>query len=202
MLSIKQRQEYLKYLGYYKGNIDSKEGPLTREAYLKLQKDYFFRKSDKDGLYGPNTDKLLVDVYRVKKYTKNFDIKKDKLYCHCKGKYCTGYPAYISIALLENLQKERDFGGPTTVTSMLRCQKWNDLQPGSVRYSKHIDGRAVDYRNKHTRSIDGRKECIKYWFKLNKPNYSYCNGYYKTPSSSGYRKSTGMGTSIHGDVTK
>lgn len=202
MLSIKQRETYLKYLGYYDGKIDGVEGPKLKKAYLKLQKDYFFRKSDKDGFYGPNTDKLLVDVYRVKKYTKNFDIKKDKMYCHCKGKYCTGYPAYLSENLLKNLQSIRDKYGKTTLTSVLRCQKYNDLQPGSAKYSRHIDGRAADFRGAYTRSLKGRKECINYWFKLLRPNYSYCNGYYKSKNSSGYRSASGMGTSIHGDVSK
>ena len=144
MLSIKERQEELKYLGYYKGEIDGKEGKFTKEAYLKLQKDYFFRKKDKDGIYGNNTDKLLVDVYRVKRYTKNFDIKEDELYCRCKGKYCTGYPAYIDMYLLVNLQSERDKWGTTTVTSMLRCKEWNRLQGGD-KNSKHMTGQAVDY---------------------------------------------------------
>ena len=199
MLSIKERQEELKYLGYYSGKIDDIEGTLTKQAYKKLQNDFFFRKKDKDGIYGKNTDKLLVDVYRVKKYTKNFDVKKDKLYCRCKGKYCTGYPAYININLLSNLQSERDRWGATTVTSMLRCKEWNKLQ-GGVSNSRHLTGKAVDYRNNHTKSLSNRKECINYWFTLNDPHYSYCNGYYRSTSGSGYKKSSSMGTSVHGDV--
>ena len=46
MLTIKERQEYLYFLGYYKGKIDGIEGKLTKQAYLKLQNDYFFRKKD------------------------------------------------------------------------------------------------------------------------------------------------------------
>lgn len=199
MLTIKQRQEYLKYLGYYKGKIDGIVGEKTREAYLKLQKDYFFRKKDKDGLYGSDTDKLLVDVYNVKRYTKNFDIKKDQLFCRCKGKYCTGYPAYINVDLLKNLQSERDKWGATTVTSMLRCKEWNKIQ-GGVANSKHLKGMAVDYRNSHTRSLANRKECINYWFTLINPSYSYCNGWYRSTSGSGYKSSPNMGTSVHGDV--
>ena len=202
MLTVKQRETYLKELGYYNGKIDGKEGPKLKKAYLQLQKDYFFRKSDKDGKYGPATDKLLVDVYRVKKYSPSFDIKKNKMYCHCKGKYCTGYPAYLSIYLLKNLQSIQNKFGKTTFSSVLRCQKWNDLQTGSAKYSKHIDGRAADYRGSYTRSLKGRKECMNYWFKLLKPNYTYCNGYFKTSRSSGYKSASGMGTSVHGDVSK
>lgn len=202
LLSVKKRKEYLKFLGYYKGKINDVVDEELKKCYLKLQKDYFFNKEDKDGIYGPNTDMLLVDVYSVKKYTKNFDIKKDKMYCKCKGKYCTGYPAYLSVSLLKDLQSIRDKFGKTTITSMMRCQKWNDLQKGSVKNSKHIVGRAVDYRNKHTLTLKGRKKCIDYWFTLKNPNYSYCNGYYKTKNTSGKKVAKGMGISIHGDVKK
>lgn len=201
MLNVKQRQEYLQYLGYYKGKIDGKSGPLTRAAYLKLQKDYFFNKSDKDGKYGPNTDKLLCNCYNVKKYTKDFDIKKDKLYCRCKGKYCTGYPAYISISLLKNLQAERDKWGATTVTSLLRCKLWNKKQKGSTS-SLHMKGRAVDYQNKHTKTLANRKDCINYWFTLENPRYSYCNGFYRNGNKTGVKVAKGMGNSVHGDVGK
>lgn len=201
MLNVKQRQEYLQYLGYYKGKIDGKSGPLTRAAYLKLQKDYFFNKSDKDGKYGPNTDKLLCNCYNVKKYTKDFDIKKDKLYCRCKGKYCTGYPAYISISLLKNLQAERDKWGATTVTSLLRCKLWNKKQKGSTS-SLHMKGRAVDYQNKHTKNLANRKDCINYWFTLENPRYSYCNGFYRNGNKTGVKVAKGMGNSVHGDVGK
>ena len=199
MLTVRQRKQYLKFLGYYKGKINDKVDDELKKCYLQLQKDYFFNKKDKDGLYGPNTDILLVDVYRVKKYTKSFDIKKDKLYCRCKGKYCTGYPVYISIDLLKNLQSIRDKFGSTTVTSMLRCSVWNKKQGGTLN-SKHKDGRAVDYRNRHTLTLKGRKECIDYWFKLSKPNYSYCNGYYRKGKVSGKTANKKMGISVHGDV--
>lgn len=200
MLTIKQRQEKLKYLGFYTGAIDGIEGVKTKRAYKKLQDKYFFRKSDKDGKYGNNTEKLLECAYNVKKYTKNFDLKKDKLYCRCKGKYCTGYPAIIKEDLLKNLQSIRDKFGRTTVTSMLRCKKWNSLQPGSSSSSKHLKGLAVDYRNFNSLTLNGRKEEIDYWFTLKNPNYSYCNGYYRQKNKKGYKKCKSMGTSIHGDI--
>ena len=37
MLSIKQREEELKYLGFYKGKIDGKEGAQTKKAYKDLK---------------------------------------------------------------------------------------------------------------------------------------------------------------------
>ena len=199
MLTVKQRQEKLKYLGFYTGAIDGIEGVKTKRAYKELQDKYFFRAKDKDGKYGNNTEKLLECAYNVKRYTKNFDLKKDKLYCRCKGKYCTGYPAIISIDLLKNLQAERDKWGATTVTSMLRCKTHNKDIGGSTN-SKHLQGKAVDYRNKHCFTLKNRKDCINYWFTLSNPRYSYCNGYYKYTNKSGTKKASGMGISIHGDV--
>lgn len=203
MLTIKQRQEKLKYLGYYKGAIDGIEGVKTKRAYKELQDDYFFRKSDKTGKYNTTTEKLLECAFNVKKYTKNFDLKKDKLYCHCKGKYCSGYPAIIDINLLKNLQSVRNKYGSTNVTSMLRCKEWNkewNKKQAGVTNSKHTKGKAVDYRGLYTLTLKKRKNVINFWFTLNSPNYSYCNGYYKSTSGSGSRTAKSMGVSIHGDV--
>ena len=63
MLSIKDRQIYLKTLGYYQGAIDEIEGPMTKSAYRTLQNKYFTRSCDKDGVYGKNTDILLQNAY-------------------------------------------------------------------------------------------------------------------------------------------
>ena len=199
MLSIKERQERLKYLGYYKGAIDGIEGVKTKRAYLDLQKWGFFRAKDIDGKYGTNTEKLLISAYNVKKYTKNFDIKKDKLYCRCKGKYCTGFPAIINNDLLKNLQSIRNKYGATTVTSLLRCRKWNSIQKGSTN-SRHLKGLAVDFRNLKSLTLDKRKEQINYWVSLPNSRYSYCNGYYKSKTGSGKKTAKSMGTSIHGDI--
>ena len=199
MLSVRERQERLKYLGYYEGKIDGIEGAKTKEAYLKLQKEYFFNAKDKTGVYNNNTEKLLYSAYNVKRYSKNFDIKKDKLYCGCKGKYCTGYPDFIRAALMKNLQSIRDKFGATTVTSMLRCKKWNSLIGGVVN-SKHTRGLAVDFYNSGTSALSKRKTEVNYWMKLPSATYSYCNGYYKSKSGSGKKTAPNMGRSIHGDI--
>ena len=90
MLKIKQRKTYLKELGYFKGTVNAKEDDDLKKAYKDLQDDYFTRKKDRDGKYGPNTEKLLLNAYYVKKYTKNFKLEEFK--CECGGKFCTGYP--------------------------------------------------------------------------------------------------------------
>ena len=49
MLTVRERQEKLKYLGFYTGAIDGIEGVKTKRAYKELQDKYFFRAKDKDG---------------------------------------------------------------------------------------------------------------------------------------------------------
>ena len=199
MLTVKQRQEKLKYLGFYTGAIDGIEGVKTKRAYYDLQKKYMQRKKDIDGIYGTNTEKLLESAYNVKRNSKNFDIKKDKLFCRCKGKYCCGFPAIINADLMKDLQSIRDKYGRTTVTSMLRCKEWNK-KVGGTSNSRHLKGEAVDYRNNKCLTLKGRKQEIDYWMTLKNARYSYCNGYYRLGNKKGTKVSKGMGISIHGDV--
>jgi hypothetical protein len=199
MLSIKQRQTYLKTLGFYTGMVDGKEGPLTKKAYLKLQKTYFIRKSDIDGVYGKNTDILLRCAYNVWKYCKNF--KLDEFKCECKGKYCTGYPKELDKNLLMYLQSIRsELKVATTITSGIRCQKYNDSLTGSIKDSKHTKGKAVDFCNSKTTTLTKRKSIIDKYIKNKYARYSYCNSYYHSIWGKGYISASYMGTSIHIDV--
>ena len=199
MLNIKTRQTYLKALGLYEGVIDGKEGPLTKKAYKKLQDKYFIRKSDKDGLYGKNTDILLQCAYNVWKYCKNFKLSEFR--CECGGKYCTGYPAVLNPYVLMYLQAIRnDTKVATSITSGLRCKKYNNSIPGSIKGSKHTKGKAIDFCNSKTISLANRKSIINKYMKNKKATYGYCNGYYKGNWGSGYISASYMGTSIHIDV--
>lgn len=200
MLSIKKRQEYLKYLGFYKGAVDGIAGNLTKQAIKALQDKYFTRKSDCDGVYGKNTDILLVNAYRVKKYTKNFDLKEFK--CGCGGKYCTGYPVYLSISLLKDLQTMRDIYGAIRITSPLRCSRHNRELTGSVAGSYHTKGKALDlYNAKFSANFTTRKNAIEKWLTLPDANMGYENGYmhYKGKSVTGYN-APNMGNVIHVQV--
>lgn len=189
MLTIEERQVYLKNLGYYTGKIDKKEGPLLKAAYKALQDDYFIRQKDRDGLYGPNTDTLLVNAYYVKNYTKNF--KMEEFRCNCKGKYCTGYPVKLDSQLLKNLQKVRTKFGPTTITSGMRCKQYNNSLAGSSSTSKHMKGKALDIYNSKTNTLSGRRSVMDYWKSLPKYNYTYCNENGNYPN---------MGNAVHVDV--
>lgn len=199
MLSIRERQTYLKYLGLYKGSIDGIEGRLTKEGYKSLQNKFFTRKSDRDGKYGRNTDMLLVNAYNVKKYTKNFSLSEFK--CGCNTKYCTGYPAYLNVNLLKNLQTMRNNYGAITITSPLRCSKHN-ANIGGVAGSYHTKGKALDlYNVRFSSSFTNRKYAIEKWLLLPKANMAYQNGYmhYKGKGVTGYNAPK-MGNVIHVQV--
>lgn len=200
MLTIKEEQEYLKYLGFYKGKIDGKAGKQTKQAVLDLQTKYFTRKSDRDGIYGKNTDILLVNAYRVKKYTKNFSLHEFK--CGCNVKYCTGYPTYLSINLLKNIQTMRDNYGSISITCGLRCKRHNSSLKGSVSNSYHLYGKAVDwYSYNACYSLQKRKYAIEKWLLLKGSNMSYCNGYMKYINKGGfYYNAPNMGNAIHSQV--
>lgn len=189
MLSKKKRQEYLKLLGFYTGNIDGIEGAKTKAAYKALQKEYFTREKDIDGVYGTNTDILLQNAYNVKKNCKSFKLSEFK--CGCKGKYCTGYPTVINEQLLINLQAVRDKFGATTVTSGVRCPKYNSSLTGSSATSRHKSGKAVDIKNSTSATVQGRKNIMAFWKTLKNQRYTYCNINGNYPN---------MGTAVHIDV--
>lgn len=187
MVTVKNRQKYLKTLGFYNGEIDGKEGSKTKAAYKALQKKYFTRSSDIDGVYGTNTNKLLLNAIRVHNRTENF--KLEEFRCNCGAKYCTGYPNYLQITLLENLQKLRDkYKKPITITSGLRCKKYNASLSGSISTSRHMTGEALDlYISGKSDTTAGRKEIIKVWMQYPKANYAY-------------QGTAGMGNATHVDI--
>lgn len=191
LLNVYTRQAYLKELGFYDGKLDSIEGAKTRAAYKALQDKYFTRTKDKDGKYGNNTDKLLRNAYYVKKYAPNFKLEEFK--CNCGGKYCTGYPAILSIHLLKALQAIRKQYGATTITSGMRCYTWNKKQQGSSATSYHLKGQAVDFKNANTVYLSGRKAEMAFFKKQPNAGYTYCNESGSAPY---------MGTAIHIQTTK
>ena len=63
MLNIKQRQMNLKFLNYYRKNVDGIEGAGTKEAYKAFQKEYGL---SVDGIYGDKTNSKLIEIFKVK----------------------------------------------------------------------------------------------------------------------------------------
>lgn len=187
MLNVATRQKYLKALGFYTGKVDGITGDKTRAAYLALQKKYFTREKDVDGVYGNNTEILLKSAYNVSFCTKNFELEEFK--CKC-GKYCTGYPVVIDAQLLRNLQTLRDKYGAITITSALRCEKHNSLV-GGTSGSRHKRGKAADIKCFVSKIETGRKAIMALWKTLPKQRYTYCNIGGSYPQ---------MGSSVHIDV--
>lgn len=201
MYSVKERQKYLKELGLYKGEVDGIEGKLTIQSYHNLQNKYFFRKKDKDGIYGINTDKLLHNVYIISK-TSHFDYLRDKMYCRCKGKYCSGSPVYLDENLIIYLDDYRNnyIKFPMTIQSCMRCSTWNKKNNGASG-SRHLTGKAIDFSNKYTKNLEKRKKYSDYWVKSYKnARYSYSNGYGNKNGVKSKPKYPKMGTSVHIDV--
>lgn len=188
LLSTAKRKEYFKALGL---------GEYNKANILKLQKQYFTRKKDIDGIYGPNTDNLLRHVYNVKTFTKNFSPQEFK--CECGGRYCTGYPTYMKDFQLINLQTIRThYGRPMQVTSGMRCRWYNSHIGGSIANSLHLQGQATDfYIRGVTDTLARRKSAIKYIKKLARHHYTYGNG---INSAGGHPSARYMGNALHTDT--
>lgn len=197
MLDIKKRQSILKTINLYNGKIDGVEGIKTKNAYLTLQKKYFKRKSDIDGIYGKNTDILLqnINIFLKSKY-----FKLEEFRCKC-NKYCTGYPCIIDKNLVRNLNKLRSSYGILRISSGLRCSKYNNLI-GGTKNSKHVKGKACDVHNSSINTtFESRKKAILKWLTFDNSVMAYCNGFMKRKNSliTNYRSST-MNNSVHFEV--
>ena len=182
LLSIGKRKKIFEALGL---------GEYNAESVKKLQRKYFRRKVDIDGIYGPDTDKLLRTVYAVSLPCKNFTATEFR--CTCGN--CTGYPDYMEENVLKLIQAVRDkYKKPVYVTSALRCKKENNAV-GGVPNSRHLTGQAIDfYIPSVTSELSGRKQVIKFLMSQPKHDYSYCNG---ADSLNRKRVAPSMGNAIH-----
>ena len=187
MLTVTQRQTYLKALKLYSGSIDGLEGAKTRSAYKALQEQYFTRESDIDGKYGISTERLLVSAYACRNSTY---FRLDEFKCKCGGKYCTGYPVVLDERLVSGLNNMRKQLGVLTITSGMRCEKWNSIQ-GGASGSRHKLGKAADIKGTSTDTASKRKTVKALWMKQNGARYTYCNE---------DTKKYNMGSSVHVDV--
>lgn len=158
-MTVKQRQNLLQYLNYYKGIPDGDWGPLSQEACRDFQ---ISRNLPPDGYGGPDTDEALrYAVYNDSQETivtdNNVDHKEngswwdevefftpEEMKCKCGGKYCDGFPHEIQPLLMQILDRARRWSGhPIQVISGLRCREWNRIQKG-VENSQHQYGEAAD----------------------------------------------------------
>lgn len=189
LLSDKQRKDYFKALGL---------GDYNKANILKLQKQYFTRKKDLDGIYGQNTDNLLRHVYNVKTFSKNF--KPQEFKCECGGRGCTGYPTYMKDFQMKHLQTIRDhYGRPMQVTSGMRCRWYNSHIGGSISNSLHLQGQATDfYIRGVTDTLANRRKAIKYIKTLKRHHYTYGNGCSSVAGRNPHAPY--MGNALHSDT--
>ena len=187
LLTKATRKKWFKLLGY----------EYNKEGILKMQKKYFKRKSDCDGIYGQNTDKLLRHLHHVFVYTKHDNFQPEEFRCPC-GR-CTGYPTWMKVNELKHIQTIRNrYDRPMTITSGLRCEYENSRLSGSSKESAHMKGRAVDfYMAMVTDTLDHRRSAVNYIKRLKHHNYTYGNG---ISSTGAYVVAPNMGNALHTEV--
>jgi peptidoglycan hydrolase-like protein with peptidoglycan-binding domain len=183
-MTVKQRQNLLQYLNYYKGIPDGDWGPLSQEACRDFQ---ISRNLPPDGYGDPDTDEALrYAVYNDRQdpvvTDNNVDHKEngswweeiefftpEEMKCKCGGKYCNGFPVEPVPLLVKTADKVRDhFGKASIVSSGVRCKQHN-ANVGGVANSRHMTGRAMDFR------ISGKKaaEVLEYVQSLPEVRYAY-----------------------------
>ena len=166
-MTIKQIQCLLTYLGYSPGAIDGANGRNTQAAIRAFQADYGLTV---DGIPGAATRKMLIGAIagtavKVDKpasaasKTGTFwdDIQyftREEFRCPC-GR-CGGFPVEPKEALVRQLVAIREhFNVPITIVPLppanahsggsgVRCQEYNDSLSGSVKNSRHVQGKAAD----------------------------------------------------------
>ena len=104
-----------------------------------------------DGVFGAATEKKILEcVYKGVGF-KDFwdDIKyfqKDEFKCKCGGKYCNGYSVEPQEKLIRVADEIRaKFGKSAYVSSGIRC-KTHNANVGGVSNSRHLSGKAMDFR--------------------------------------------------------
>lgn len=158
-MTMEQKQCLLRYLGYYKGEIDGSWGEKSQMATIDFQRAYM-ESTEVDGIFGDATEKRIREVIATGEQPKQESVQidtaapgwwKDIRYftraefrCPC-GK-CGGFPVEPDENLVRLADKVREhFGAPATVSSGVRCQAHNDELPGSAKNSYHVKGKAMDF---------------------------------------------------------
>lgn len=167
-MTIKQKQCLLLYLGYYTGAVDGIWGNNSRGATEAFQRNYGLTV---DGIPGAATQKMLIGAIAGTAVKVDRPIsstpqkagafwdgikyfKREEFRCPC-GK-CGGFPVEPKEALVKQLVSIREhFNAPITIVPLppanahsggsgVRCQEYNDSLLGSVKNSRHVQGKAAD----------------------------------------------------------
>ena len=158
-MDTKQIQALLTYLGYDPGDVDGIPGKSTRRAVLAFQAAEGL---EQDGSPGPLTQAALLDAvakgrFQQEDATKPDDsagtwwdeiryFKREEKGIACPCGRCGGFPVEPAERLMRLADKVRGLAGePMIPSSTVRCQAHNDELPGSVKNSRHIRGKAMDF---------------------------------------------------------
>lgn len=158
-MNTKQIQHLLAYLGYYTGGIDGKWGPLSEAATISFQRDFGI---DDDGIVGAETGKALKHAVSYGMPQKEEESEEDSFWGHIRywsreefrcrcgethDPYCDGFPVEPDQTLVELVDDIRhDMGAKGIRSSGLRCPQHNAEQKGSAPNSKHLEGKALDFK--------------------------------------------------------
>lgn len=161
IMDIRQIQDALDLLGYGPIDNDGVFGPATRKATKKFQQQEGL--SD-DGIPGPLTkDKLLEAVtdgrvYKPQKTTSKPPGKtgtfwdaikyftRDEPYIACSCGRCGGFPVEPTEEIMRLADRVREQAGTIMIpSSTVRCKQHN-AEVGGVRNSRHLLGKAMDFR--------------------------------------------------------
>lgn len=156
-MTNEQKQCLLKYLGYYKANVDGIFGTQSKHATAGFQDDYGL---DPSGVFDEATEEMakkavagLVEPVPAPETEAPHSFwddiqyfKREEFRCKCGGKYCNGFPAEPHEKLLRMADRARaHFGVPAIVSSGVRCETHN-RNVGGAAASRHMSGKAMDVR--------------------------------------------------------
>lgn len=164
-MTVKQIQALLTYLGYDPGDVDGSLGKNTRAAVLAFQAREGLAT---DGSPGPMTQAALLDAVAAGRFRavpdasappasgtdgtpawwadiRYFRRAERGIACPC-GR-CGGFPVEPTEKLMRLADKIRGLAGaPMNPSSTVRCQAHNDELSGSAKNSRHLTGKAMDFR--------------------------------------------------------
>ena len=180
-----QIQSLLTYLGYDPGEVDGIPGRNTRQAVLSFQAAEGL---ETDGSPGPLTQAALLDAVAKGRFREEaartpaettgtfwdeiryFKREEKGIACPC-GR-CGGFPVEPAETLMRLADKVREAAGaPMNPSSTVRCQAHNDELRGSVKNSRHLSGKAMDFRISgwnadKTLALVRRQKDVRYAYKI------------------------------------
>lgn len=184
-MNTRQIQSLLTYLGYDPGEVDGVSGRNTRRAVTEFQTREGL---ETDGIPGVKTQERLLDAVANSRFRaadeptpddstgswwdeiRYFRRWESGIACPC-GR-CGGFPVEPSEKLMRLADKVREAAGaPMNPSSTVRCQAHNDELRGSVKNSRHLSGKAMDFRISgwnadKTLALVRRQKDVRYAYKI------------------------------------